>query len=197
MGTLNIIERCHTSHELGDVHEQKICPTRQRHATIFGMVLVRKAVPGDWEALRDVRLAALQDTPDAFGSTYAEQAKFTEEDWQRRIAGDSTFLAFLDGDDSEPVGLSGGYRDDDGTYHLISMWVHSRGRGHGVGQALIDAVADWARAQSEAETLYLWVTEDNEHARRLYERCGFVPTGQRQPLPSNPALEEISMSRKL
>lgn len=160
------------------------------------MVLVRKAVPGDWEALRDIRLAALRDAPDAFGSTYAEQVKFTKEDWLNRIAGDSTFLAFLDGDD-EPAGLSGGYRDDDGSYHLVSMWVHSRARGHGVGEALIDAVAGWARTQPEATALYLWVTDDNKPARRLYERCGFVPTGQRQPLPSNPALEEIAMSRPL
>ena len=164
---------------------------------MFGMVLVRKAVPGDWQALRDVRLAALQDAPDAFGSTYAEQARFTEEDWQRRIAGDSTFLAFLDGEDREPVGLSGGYRDDDGSYHLVSMWVHSRGRGQGVGETLINAVTDWARTQPEATALYLWVTEDNKPARGLYERCGFVPTGKRQPLPSNPALDEIAMSRPL
>jgi GNAT superfamily N-acetyltransferase len=161
------------------------------------MVLVRKAVPDDWTALRDIRLAALEDAPDAFGSTYAEQAKFTEEDWLRRIAGGSTFLAFLDGDDSRPAGLSGGYRDDDGSYHLVSMWVHPRGRGHGVGAALIEAVVGWARTQPGATALCLWVTEDNKHARRLYERCGFVPAGKRQPLPSNPAREEIAMSRTL
>ncbi|HZR49510.1 MAG TPA: GNAT family N-acetyltransferase [Streptosporangiaceae bacterium] len=161
------------------------------------MVLVRKAVPGDWEALRDIRLAALRDAPDAFGSTYAEQARFTQDDWLNRIAGDSTFLAYLDGDDSEPAGLSGGYRDDDGSYHLVSMWVHSRARGHGVGEALIDAVANWARKQPNAAALHLWVTETNKHARRLYERCGFVATGERQPLPSNPSLEEIAMSRPL
>jgi RimJ/RimL family protein N-acetyltransferase len=37
------------------------------------------------------------------------------------------------------------------------------------------------------------VTEKNEPARRLYERCGFVPSGNRQPLPSDPSVEEIQM----
>jgi ribosomal protein S18 acetylase RimI-like enzyme len=45
--------------------------------------------------------------------------------------------------------------------------------------------------------MYLWVAEANEPARRLYERYGFTPTGDRQPLPSNPAVPEIRMRRPL
>jgi hypothetical protein len=37
----------------------------------------------------------------------------------------------------------------------------------------------------------------NFHARRLYERCGFTPTGERQPLPSNASLREVGMIRPL
>jgi len=164
---------------------------------MVSMALVRKATPDDWESLRDTRLAALQDAPDAFGSTYAQQAAYTEQDWLRRIAGDSTFLAFLDDDVSKPVGLAGGYRDDDGSYHLVSMWVSPAARGHGVGDALVNAVIAWALTQPAPTALHLWVTEANGSARRLYERCGFVPTGERQPLPSNPELDEIAMSRPL
>lgn len=165
------------------------------------MVLVRTAAPEDWEDLRDIRLAALRDAPDAFGSTYAEQAAFTKEQWLSRIAGNSTFLAYLDEgehqDGADPVGLAGGYQEEPGVVELISMWVGPRARGHGVGEALIDAVADWARTTTNAVTLHLWVTEDNKPAVRLYERCGFTPTGERQPLPSNEALGEIAMSRPL
>ena len=39
--------------------------------------------------------------------------------------------------------------------------------------------------------------EDNDPARRLYQRCGFVPAGERQPLPSNPRLYEVDMIRPL
>jgi ribosomal protein S18 acetylase RimI-like enzyme len=45
--------------------------------------------------------------------------------------------------------------------------------------------------------VHLWVAESNRSARLLYERCGFRPTGERQPLPSNPQLPEIAMARSL
>ncbi len=76
------------------------------------------------------------------------------------------------------------------------MFVRPTARGLGVGEALIDAVLGWARAH-DAASVDLWVTEANKSARRLYERCGFTPTGARQPLPSNPALTEMAMSHPL
>jgi len=76
------------------------------------------------------------------------------------------------------------------------MWVRPQARGHGVGEALIAAVLEWAQAR-HARSVHLWVTEANKPARRLYERCGFKPTGERQPLPSNPALDELALARPL
>lgn len=76
------------------------------------------------------------------------------------------------------------------------MFVRPQARGRGVGEAVIDAVTGWAR-QKNASTVHLWVTETNSRARLLYERCGFVVTAERQPLPSNPALGEIGMIRRL
>jgi ribosomal protein S18 acetylase RimI-like enzyme len=73
------------------------------------------------------------------------------------------------------------------------MWVRPSARGRKAGEALITACADWARAHGHT-ALYLWVTESNDRARGLYERCGFTPTGERQPLPSDPSLPEIRMS---
>jgi ribosomal protein S18 acetylase RimI-like enzyme len=48
-----------------------------------------------------------------------------------------------------------------------------------------------------ATSVHLWVTETNKHARLLYQRCGFVLTGEREPLPSNPSLAEVGMTRPL
>jgi GNAT superfamily N-acetyltransferase len=158
------------------------------------MVLVRLVTAEDWEIYRDIRLAALRETPSAFAATYAGEAAFTTQEWLARIAGRSTFLAFLPEVDQRPIGLAGAFQETPGEAELVSMWVDQRARGRGVGEALIDTVADWARTETEASTLHLWVTDSNHSASRLYERYGFKPTGERQPLPSDPALSEFAMS---
>jgi ribosomal protein S18 acetylase RimI-like enzyme len=65
-----------------------------------------------------------------------------------------------------------------------------------VGEALVSAAVDWARAHDH-DALFLWVTESNVAALKLYERCGFAPTSERQPLPSNTELIEIRLRRPL
>jgi GNAT superfamily N-acetyltransferase len=158
------------------------------------MVLVRETVLADWQALRDIRLHALRDAPDAFGSTYAREAAFDETEWRQRASRDGSFIAFLP--EVTPAGLAGGFQAAPDTVELVAMFVRPQARGRGVGEALIDAVIGWAQDR-DAASVHLWVTETNKHARGLYERSGFTVTAERQPLPSNPALGEIGMTRPL
>ena len=161
------------------------------------MVLVREVTARDWEAFRDIRLEALRDAPEAFGSTFAREVVFAEADWQRRIARRGNFLGYLpEASATEPAGLIGAFEEDPGVFELVSMYVRRRGRGRGVGEALIATVIDWATVRN-AKSVHLWVTETNKPARLLYERCGFTLTAERQPLPSNPTLGEVAMSRPL
>jgi GNAT superfamily N-acetyltransferase len=157
------------------------------------MVVVRAATMEEWQVLRDIRLAALRDAPNVFGSTYAEQAASVEADWRRRISRGGTFFAYVpEVDGNEPSGLVGGFQEKPATVELVSLWVRPRVRGLGVGDALVAAVIDWARARN-ATSVHLWLTETNQHARMLYERCGFSPTDERQPLPSKSDLTEVGM----
>jgi GNAT superfamily N-acetyltransferase len=157
----------------------------------LSVVLVRKVGPDDWPLVRDVRLAALREAPNAFASTYEREIEFAEPDWRRRFhPGSATFLAYLP--EVSPAGIAGGLEDAPGVVELVSMWVAPAARGRGVGEALVSAVADWARDRD----VHLWVTESNMFARALYERCGFVATRERQPLPSDPALPEMGMLRR-
>jgi ribosomal protein S18 acetylase RimI-like enzyme len=166
-----------------------------------GVVMTREIGPDDWVTMRDIRLTALREAPSAFGSTYAREAAFTEERWRARFSSRSvTYLAYLadaagPADHAEPAGIAG-VLEEDGATDLVSMWVRPSARGRRAGDALVAACAGWARARGYDE-LFLWVTESNASARRLYERCGFSATGERQPLPSDPSLIEIRMRRDL
>jgi ribosomal protein S18 acetylase RimI-like enzyme len=71
----------------------------------------------------------------------------------------------------------------------VSMWVDPGYRRRGVGRALVDQAVRWA-VERRAREVILWVADHNSAARRLYERIGFRPTGEGQPLPSNPAVTE-------
>lgn len=146
--------------------------------------------------MRDIRLASLHDAPGAFASTYEREATLTEADWLRRISGGGTFLAYAPELGAAPVGIVGGYEAEPGTTELISMWVSPAARGHGIGRALVEAVIGRARARGMSR-VHLWVAEGNGNARALYERCGFVSTGERQPLPSNVQVTELAMARSL
>ena len=160
------------------------------------MVLVREITADDWELMRDVRLSALAEAPSAFGSTYAREAAFGESQWRGRISDRSvTFFAHVDPAVPAPVGLAGVYVED-GVADLVSMWVSPSARGLRVGEALVEAAVSWAAAR-DFGALFLWVTESNTSARRLYERCAFTATGEHAPLPSDPAITEIRMSRAL
>ena len=124
------------------------------------MVSVRATGPGDWELVRDVRLAALRDAPDAFASTYEREAAYTEEQWRGWFSDRfAMFLAHLE-DRAEPAGLAGVFDRDDGA-GLVSMWVRPDARGRGVGEALMNAAAGWAKDRGH-DAMYLWVAEANE-----------------------------------
>ena len=164
-------------------------------------VTIRRVRADEAMALKALRLAALADAPTAFGSTYAGEAGRTEQFWRDRAArgatGEASVMFVADRGD-ELVGLAGGYRPEPftGAIELVSMWVHPDARRHGVAVGLVDAVVDWADTAGVG-VVELCVTESNRAAAALYERCGFGPTGGRQPLPSDPSLDEVRMRRLL
>lgn len=154
------------------------------------MIEIRAIGPDDWRTWRDLRLAALADAPDAFGSRLADWRDATEQRWRDRLAATGTNLvAYLDG---TPAGMASGIRGDDpAVTGLISMYVAPFARGHGVGDRLVTAVADWA-ASTGATALHLDVKAGNGPAAALYRRNGFTVSD----LPAADP-DEITMVRRL
>jgi ribosomal protein S18 acetylase RimI-like enzyme len=145
--------------------------------------------------LREIRLQALRDAPEAFCSTLAETESRPAESWTRQLADLPTFVAAVAGQDVGMVravpGLGG--EGGHGGATLASLWVAPSARGQGVGEALVEAVITWARATG-FQTLELEVIDDNAPAIALYARKGFSPTGERRSLP--PPREHVREHRQ-
>ncbi|MFJ1704774.1 GNAT family N-acetyltransferase [Kitasatospora sp. NPDC088346] len=140
--------------------------------------VVRRLAAEEWTGYREVRLAALADAPEAFGSTLAREQAFTEDVWRTRLSARNTLVAERDG---RTVGLAGIVAAGPGRAELVSMWVHPAARGLGVGDQLVRAAVERA-AELDLPEVLLWVTETNAPAERLYTRHGFGRTGEVQPV---------------
>jgi GNAT superfamily N-acetyltransferase len=160
-------------------------------------VEIRRLTPDDWTLFRRVRLAALADSPEAFGSSLAREQAYGEQRWRDWMRPDRGLKAVAMAG-SAPAGVVGAWLppDRDGAVELFSMWVSPTVRGRGVGAALVTEVLDWAGGQRH-RTVELWVVEHNETACRLYRRFGFQPSGETQPHPNDPRQRELLMCRTL
>lgn len=136
--------------------------------------------PDEWHVLRAVRLQALCDSPHAFASRYEAEVRWTEIQWRQQFAAATWVVAVGSG---AVIGIAGlvAAHPCDGP-HVESIWVAPTHRHLGVSRALLRALVDRERGNG-ARDLALWVFEDNHDAHRVYLRLGFVPTGERQPLP--------------
>ena len=127
-----------------------------------------------WQILKNTRLRALEDAPYAFCTTLAEARKRTDRDWRDMARDHATlsdrayFIAYLDDD---PCGMAGCYRTGPHSAVLTAMWVAPEVRGQKLGERIVRAVVQWAKAGG-ATTLEAQVREANP-ARVFYRKIGF------------------------
>ena len=143
-----------------------------------------------------IRLRALQDSPGAFGSTYAWEAQLTDAGWMEHIGrwNNGRGIGYLAMDQGAACGIAGCLLHDEDPIgaQLISMWVASTHRQLGVGRLLVEEIILWARSRG-ARRLQLTVTGRNESAIRFYKRLGFTFTGKTIPYPNDPTEIEREM----
>lgn len=147
---------------------------------------VRRLLPNEWRRYRELRLRALADSPDAFGSTLEHEQAKPDDFWSDRLAAaaaspvQAPMVAEADG---ALVGLAWGWIDPSkpDTAHVFQMWVAPEARGKGLGALLLDSVVSWAR-DARVTSVQLRVTCGNVPAERLYVRAGFSSVGAPEPL---------------
>ena len=140
---------------------------------------IRRLAAPDAPAYRPLRLRALREHPEAFTSSYEENADLALADTERRLASTvTTMWGAFDGDTLfGAVGLDRETRlKNRHKASLVAMYVAPEHAGRGAGRALVDALLREARGEG-LELLVLTVTEGNSGATRLYERAGFRSFG--------------------
>ncbi|MEX2314180.1 MAG: GNAT family N-acetyltransferase [Thermomicrobiales bacterium] len=131
-----------------------------------------------WQEYRALRLHALQESPQAFGSSYAENAGHPDEFWINRlrdVAAGRTPLLFAEAGD-RLVGLIGAFFDPAGTgvAAIFAVFIVPECRGRGLGGRLVDAILAELRQRPDARVVRLAVNVSQTAAISAYRRAGFT-----------------------
>ena len=145
---------------------------------------IRELTPPDAAAFQALRLRALRENPEAFGSAYADEVDRPLAAVAARLAADpaaSVVLAAALAPGGPLVGVVGCYRESGRKRHHVGvvwgLFVAPEARGVGVGRALLTALVAHVRTWPALEQLTLTVVPENAAARALYVRHGFRPAG--------------------
>lgn len=149
---------------------------------------IRTTSEEDWPLVRDLRIENATDNPISWTATRDETLKMTEGDWKMRArrgeAPDTTSIVAVEQGTNRWLGMMNAQTGDEYGSDPVLTGVYvtpdARGREHGVADALLEAIVQWASSRSS--TLRLQVYEHAEPARRFYTRNGFTPTGRTQPM---------------
>jgi len=160
------------------------------------MIESRRATEDDVALFKEIRLKALKDSPDAYGSTYEASIQRTESSWLEQLAtttsGDlrNTQFAF-DGDNC--IGIAALYREADAPAGaIIMMWVAPEYRGTAAASTLVQSLLDWAKKAGH-DSVSLSVTDTNDRAIQFYKNCGFELTGESVDVDAKRNLRGVCM----
>lgn len=136
------------------------------------------------DELHRLRLQALRQDPDAFLSTYDEEAGTGVDltiERMRRGAGDPAYGVFVAELNATLVGMVGCARAPRTRQahkaFIWGMWVAPEARRRGIARALMTAALQRLRAAGDIELVHLSVTNTQPEARALYADLGFTRWG--------------------
>ncbi|QNF29937.1 GNAT family N-acetyltransferase [Metabacillus elymi] len=141
---------------------------------------IRLLKPLDAENYRNIRLEALQNNPESFGSSYEEEKEIPLETYKSRFQSDEsfTFGAF---ENEKLVGVVTLVKENKlklkHKANIFAMYVSPKKRGIGIGKCLMVEVINKAKDLKGIEQIYLSVVTTNESAKKLYSFLGFEVFG--------------------
>ena len=140
-----------------------------------------------WERVRDLRLASLLDSPEAFGASHETESQMTEEQWLERFSVAHPIIASVSGVDAAIMTVQELDGDFGATIWLGGCWVDPRFRGQGLMRAMLNYVDSVANKRGwRRQGLGVW--PDNYSAIAAYEKLGFERMGDLQESTRKPGV---------
>lgn len=134
-------------------------------------------LPEDWQQYRDLRLRALKEEPQAFGSTYEDNSKHPDEYWQQRLEDtinkSTQWLVFarLNG---VLVGMVGAFTEKEpDNARVIAVYVTPDTRGKGISKMLMKELLARIKTNDNIKKITVDVNPEQEAALNLYKNSGF------------------------
>lgn len=159
-------------------------------------VIVTELSPNDWQRLRDLRLAALKDSPAILSGKLEEEENFTQQQWQESFKKLSYLMASIDGVDVAMINLERLVGDFGATCWLGGLWSNPQYRGQGAVRAIFNYM-DLLASQRGWLVQGLGVMESNTSAIALFEKYGFVKRGERVESRGKPGSYYFRMIKSL
>lgn len=107
---------------------------------------LQRLMPCHWEEYKIIRLEALRTNPEMFGSNFAKESTYSQNDWTLLLENESRAMFALY-HDKILVGLSGVAirKDDPTTAIFIASFIAPSHRGQGLSKLFYEARIKWAR----------------------------------------------------
>jgi ribosomal protein S18 acetylase RimI-like enzyme len=137
---------------------------------------IRRLLAADADMYRTLRLAALAEAPEAFGSDVATESAAPVDKFAATLRDGYVAGGFVDGRLVALAGFAASTREK--MRHRGNIWgvyVAPEARGTGLGRRIVTHVLE--RARSEVQQVHLAVTATNAAAVALYESLGFERYG--------------------
>ncbi|MBX3172136.1 MAG: GNAT family N-acetyltransferase [Candidatus Eremiobacteraeota bacterium] len=145
------------------------------------MTEIRRIKTGEWAALRDLRLRALEREPQAFCATRAEEARLTRSIWEERCrmgAESERTATFVVAEGKHLLGMTVVKREEERA-EIYAVYLAEEARGRGLASGMLELALAFAAG------LPVWLEANAAllPAERLYARCGFRLDGTVRKFP--------------
>ena len=157
---------------------------------------ITTATVNDVDRLRELRLAALKDTPDAFGAKYEDEVNKPISEWQDRLKNTHWCFVVADGVDVGLLAVDRAEKDRNSDCWLSSWWIKDEFRGSGIPKLMLSWLEQLCR-ENNWKKIGLGVWPENIRAIAAYKKLGFTEAEELLPSRSIPGLMYLAMYRNV